>query len=127
MVEMDGSQAFLIFLSICIANRHGFANAVFFEETSSLSVIENDHDTESWVIHKKYHQCSMKNDCNFVVKDIRSKQFSTFENVKDLPSDKEWLRIWKKMEEEGQVVQIANVPDTCKPKSMPQCKLKSVF
>ena len=49
-------------------------------------------------LEPSFHWCSSKEDCNYVVKDTKSGEFNTKGSEVDLPSDKQYLRIWRKIE-----------------------------
>ena len=71
---------------------------VFFEILSKTgnSTITDDSSKQTNFIHKSYHQCSMKETCNYVSKNDGNGIFSLYDSEGDLPQDTSGLLIWKK-------------------------------
>ena len=80
---------------------HSFIDATrtFYEEIteSDGTTIDAESMHRSSLIHKSFHQCSMNETCNYVVKNIASGSFLLFKNEDDLPQNRTGLRIWKKI------------------------------
>ena len=68
----------------------------FQEQKMSGSAAMRDVTTAS-LFQESFHSCSLKCECNYVIKDIRTGEFSIREKEEDLPTDMQYFRIWKKM------------------------------
>ena len=119
----------LAFIGIFSFMYNGISSATFYEEVSSLAAIRNDSDAEKWTIHKYHHQCSIREACNFVVKDVRSQSYSTYSDENELPLDRTWHRIWRKMagatNQDGEM-ELDYTTISCKPGSVPKSKSKAI-
>ena len=75
------------------------ATGTFYEEIteSDGKTIYAESMHRSSLIHKSFHQCSMKETCNYVIKDIASGSFLLYNSEDDLPQNRTGLRIWKKI------------------------------
>ena len=80
---------------------HSFIDATgtFYQEIteSDGTTIDAESIHQSTLIHESFHQCSMKETCNYVIKDIASGSFLLYDKEDDLPQNKTGLRIWKKI------------------------------
>ena len=80
---------------------HSFIDATgtFYEEIteSDGKTIYAEPMQRSSFIHKSFHQCSIKETCNYVIKNIASGSFLLYDSEDDLPQNKTGLRIWKKI------------------------------
>lgn len=77
------------YISLSLATK-----AVYEEITSRLEVKDT---TLRSMFHKSFHQCSLGEDCNFVVKKITSNTYSLVKRAEDLPKLDGTVRIWKKI------------------------------
>ena len=71
---------------------------IFFEEISEAqgSTITENSMQQTSIIHESIHECSMKENCKYVVKNISTGKFNLYNNENDLPLKRTGLRIWKK-------------------------------
>ena len=80
---------------------HSFIDATgtFYEEIteSDGKTIYAEPMQRSSFIHKSYHQCSMKETCNYVIRDTTNETFLLYNSEDELPQNKTGLRIWKKI------------------------------
>ena len=75
------------------------AAGIFYEEISEAdgnSIIEESMQRTP-TIHKSFHQCSLTENCNYVIKDLANGKFYRYKNKHDLPHNTKGLRIWKKV------------------------------
>ena len=127
---MSAIKMALIMLTVCILLHTRFTTATFYSEISPTAAIWNDTSTTLRLIHKYYHQCSIKDICNFVVKDVRRQTYSIHSSEDELPSSREWYRIWRKMPDivmsentkHHNEVKLGNVANTCKVAKPPNGK-----
>ena len=91
----------LAFISLCITALYCFADAagIFYEKIKESGSSTNNGDLiqETLVINKSFHQCSMKDTCNYVTKEISNGIVTTYNSEDELPLNKTGLRIWKKI------------------------------
>ena len=90
----------ILAIAICISFK-SFATltsqGVFFEELeSSNSNVVGDRTLAS-LTDAPFHYCYSNSDCNYVIKDTRTGKFSIKEKEDNLPAEKQFLRIWKKV------------------------------
>ena len=74
------------------------ANGIFYEEIlegDGTTMIEESMQRTS-IIHRSFHECSMENDCKYVIKELASGKFTLYNRESDLPLSRTGLRIWKK-------------------------------
>ena len=80
---------------------HGIVDAarIFYEEISEAdgSTIVEESMKRTPMIHRSYHQCSMKEYCNYIIKNLTSNEFSLYNSEEDLPRKRATLRIWRKV------------------------------
>ena len=50
-------------------------------------------------LEPSFHRCSLNEECNYVFKDTRSGEFCTRRSEADIPNDKRYLRVWKKIKQ----------------------------
>ena len=74
-------------------------DAIFFEEISAAdgNTINEDSMQRTPIIHKFFHQCSMKELCNYVIKNVITSKFTMYDSEDDLPTNRTGIRIWKKI------------------------------
>ena len=68
----------------------------FHEQHLPDSNVMKDTATTS-PLQESFHFCSSKEECNYIIKDSRNGVFSAKEKEGDLPADKRYFRIWKKI------------------------------
>ena len=80
---------------------HGIVDAarIFYEEISEAdgSTIVEASIKRTPMIHRSYHQCSMKEYCNYIIKNLTSNEFTLYNSEEDLPRKRTTLRIWRKV------------------------------
>ena len=89
----NGSILFFLFsinLSV-LATTAKHTTGTWFQKISDCS--ENAYD----VFNKNFHQCSMKEECNFLVKNLKTKVFKIVFEEKDLPTNQKGFVVWRKM------------------------------
>ena len=71
----------------------------FFEEISAIdgNTINEESMQRTPIIQKSFHQCSMKELCNYVVKYVPTGKFTLYDSEDDLPQNRTGLQIWKKV------------------------------
>ena len=67
-------------------------NGTWYQEIANNG--ENAHD----VFNEHFHQCSFKDACKFILKDLKTDAFKELQNEQDLPTDQKGYAIWKKMQ-----------------------------
>ena len=87
------STFFLTYLYLCISASSS-TKAVYEEMTSTKDAKDT---TLSSMFHKSFHQCSLGQECNFVVKKITSNVYSLVKRADDLPKLDGTVRLWKKI------------------------------
>ena len=120
----------MIFLVACYCMCNAIVSAVFYMEVSLPESIKSDASTATMSVHKFHYQCNLRDTCNFVIKDTRSQKYTIYDKEDDLPSDRHWYRIWRKMPDIGRKEAtnqvsgepLGNVSDTCKLKEKPNGK-----
>ena len=55
--------------------------------------IDNNYD----IFNKHFHQCSLNEECSFVLRLLKTNVFTGVYDEKDLPTDRKAYAIWKKM------------------------------
>ena len=48
---------------------------------------------------KEFHQCSMKDDCNFIIQDKKTKTLRRINHERDLPGNRDLYNMWQKRKE----------------------------
>ena len=120
----------LVVISVVSFVCNGIISATFYEEISSLAAIGNDSEAAKWTIHKYHHQCSIREACYFVVKDVRSQSYMTYSDENELPLDRAWHRIWRKIAgatNQGDAIELDYTTSSCKPGSTPKSKSKTAI
>lgn len=69
---------------------------------------DNNHD----IFNENFHQCSLKGECSFVLRDLNTKVFKEVYEEKDLPTHRRGYAIWKKMRQSKFVVWVFAVHGT---------------
>ena len=59
--------------------------------------ITNSIDNNCDIFNRNFHQCSLKEECSFVFRLLKSSVFTGVYDEKDLPTDRGGYTIWKKM------------------------------
>ena len=60
---------------------------------------------------EEFHQCSMKDDCNFITQDKKTKKFRRIKDEKDLPRNRDLYNMWqKRKEDENNETQTSGKP-----------------
>ena len=67
---------------------------VRYENENSISPVEENMQS---VFHKSFHQCSLDEDCNFIMKKINDEEYKKAKKEKDLPASRSGYHIWRKM------------------------------
>ena len=97
---IDITMLALGFLSIHLLTFHGFADAsgIFYEDiTESVgNTINGKSIQRTSFIHKSFHQCSLNETCNYVIKNVADGKFNLYNSKDELPVKMTGLRIWKK-------------------------------
>ena len=84
------SLAYAISASVVFGTRSIF-HEIPYEGDDAL-----EETTVTSFFHKSFHQCGIKNECNYVVKDKRTNEHSLYSKESDIPNDRKSLRIFKK-------------------------------
>ena len=79
----------MLALAFCTATNAG----VYFKEIAGAG---NKHGQAVSLFHKKFHRCGMKDNCNFVIRNLQSDRYSTASMEQHLPANTEGFNIWKK-------------------------------
>ena len=71
---------------------------IFYQEISEPggNTVTEESTQKTSIIHESIHECSMKENCKYVIKNISTGKFTLYNNEHDLPSTRTGLRIWKK-------------------------------
>lgn len=54
------------------------------------------HGTVTNLFHKSFHQCSLEDNCNFVVKNTKTNSFKKYSHAANLPKERKTYVIFKK-------------------------------
>ena len=73
------------------------SHGVFFDELEFHNQDVTSETTLASLFETPFQTCYSNDYCNFVVKDTRTGKFSTKEKESDLPAEKQFRRIWKKV------------------------------
>lgn len=76
-----------------LQNQHGTFFQLIKDEGEEKTQI---HDPMS-VIHESFHKCDSDAACNYVLEDIKRKEYSMIEEEKDLPAEGRDMRTWEKV------------------------------
>ena len=58
---------------------------------------ESNNDNGHALFNKHFHRCSLNEQCNFIVRNLKENTFKEVVNLKELPNDKRGHTIWKKL------------------------------
>ena len=75
------------------------AAGIFYEELSEAegNTVTDASMQRTPIIHNSVHGCSIKESCNYVVKDTSTGKFTLYNSENDLPHEWAGLRIWRKI------------------------------
>ena len=73
------------------------SHGVFFDELEFPNQDVTSETTLASLFETPFQTCYSNDYCNYVVKDTRTGKFSTKEKESDLPAEKKFQRIWKKV------------------------------
>ena len=89
------ARNFLVFVMTALA----LASAQQAKTGTWFQQITNSSNNGLSVLNKYFHRCSLNEQCNFVVKNLKTNFFKEVSDEKDLPTDKNVHAIWKKIPE----------------------------
>eukprot|EP00112_Aurelia_sp_Birch-Aquarium-sp1_P005019 Seg1569.9 transcript_id=Seg1569.9/GoldUCD/mRNA.D3Y31 product=Tenascin-X protein_id=Seg1569.9/GoldUCD/D3Y31 len=82
------------------------AKGVWFQEiTSNVDRKQDGHGTMTSFFSKHFHKCSMKKQCQFVLRDLKTNEHREVTSENDLPQNRDGYQIWKKIEEKGKKIE----------------------
>eukprot|EP00112_Aurelia_sp_Birch-Aquarium-sp1_P023786 Seg723.3 transcript_id=Seg723.3/GoldUCD/mRNA.D3Y31 product=Tenascin-R protein_id=Seg723.3/GoldUCD/D3Y31 len=82
------------------------AKGVWFQEiTGNVGRNQDGHGTMTSFFSKHFHKCSMKKQCQFVLRDLKTNEHREVTSENDLPQNREGYQIWKKIEEKGKKIE----------------------
>ena len=91
----------ILFISIFLIASEIYvcAAGMFYEEITEAvgHTINGESIQQSALIHKSFHLCSMKESCNYIIKDTTRGNFILYDSEDQIPQNKFGLRIWKKL------------------------------
>ena len=94
MHEIRRLALFHVIACLCSAlNR----NRAVFEEQPDGDITVKQEGTMTNLFHKRFHQCSIDKECNYVVHYINTNEYRQVGKQSQLPFDREGCKIWKKM------------------------------
>ena len=77
-----------------VATEDQFASS--FVQVSNPGKFDAGNGSSSILIQKAFHQCSMNQNCNFVVENLNTNEFFEFSSEEALPENRDMLKIWEK-------------------------------
>ena len=69
----------------------------FFVRYGDKTSISPGEENMQTVFHKSFHQCSLDEDCNFIMKKINDGEYKKVKSETDFPASRNGYHIWRKM------------------------------
>ena len=80
--------SFEVLFIICLKNDSSRATFELFSGEQHVSMTN--------LLHKRFHRCSLYDDCNFVVRNTKTNAYKEYSLEADLPNDRKKFVIFKK-------------------------------
>ena len=100
MNEIRRLALFHVIACLCSALN---GNRAVFEEQPYGDIIFKQDGTMPNLFHKRFHQCSIDKECNYVVHYINTNEYRKIGKQSQLPIHRKGCKIWKKMTVEVQL------------------------
>lgn len=88
---------------------HGWNQHAVFVEMPNIGSSQNQDMSKTIFTDASFHECSMKNACNFVVRDQRTGAYALYSQEKDIPDNQAGLQVFKKKRMFFIIILIASI------------------
>ena len=90
---------FIICYLWCAVGANISTTGTYYDEIELPDAIKIDEPLATGVfIDQSFHICSLRDGCNYIIKDTRNNEYTLLEKEADIPANKDFLRIWRKMQ-----------------------------
>ena len=94
MLEFRRLVLFHVIVCLCSTSNK---NSAVFEEVPDGGITVKQEGTMTNLFHKRFHQCSVDKECNYVVHYINTNEYSKVRKQSQLPLHRKMCKIWKKL------------------------------
>ena len=81
------------------------AKGAWFQEIAgNVNTYQQGHSTMTSWFSKNFHKCNLNKHCKFVLRNLKTNEYSEVAGENDLPQNRDEYQIWEKKEEKGKVI-----------------------